>query len=93
MHARMLALVNNSDGRTPKKNTSKFVRHCSLSLLRTACIYYRDFMAKYTYHHYHPQLQEKSDLHHSRHNDSKAFYANTRGARIVKVKSLQIDVR
>ena len=33
MHARMLALVNNSDGRTPKKNTSKFVRHCSLSLL------------------------------------------------------------
>ena len=50
-------------------------------------------MAKYTYHHYHPQLQEKSDLHHSRHNDSKAFYANTRGARIVKVKSLQIDVR
>jgi len=43
-----------------------------------------DFMAKYTYHHHHPQLQEKSDLHHSRHNDSKQFYANRKGARITK---------
>ena len=46
-------------------------------------------MAKYTYHHHHPQLQEKSDLHHSRHNDSKQFYANRKGARITKERCCQ----
>eukprot|EP00092_Neocalanus_flemingeri_P000583 GFUD01000618.1.p1 GENE.GFUD01000618.1~~GFUD01000618.1.p1 ORF type:complete len:178 (+),score=49.51 GFUD01000618.1:51-584(+) len=40
------------------------------------------YMAKYTYHHYHPKLTE--ELVSERHNTSIHFYSRQRGARIVK---------
>jgi len=43
-----------------------------------------DYMAKYTYHHHHPRLEEQGDLHNRRHNTTANFYRNTMGARIVK---------
>ena len=48
----------------------------------TLAIYCRSYMAKYTYHHYHPKLTE--ELVSERHNTSIHFYSRQRGARIVK---------
>ena len=53
-----------------------------MSTIVTPGILCRSYMAKYTYHHYHPKLTE--ELVSERHNTSIHFYSRQRGARIIK---------